>query len=342
MSAGAAMTQRVCRAFSARAGWILGMLAGLILGTSAVMAQNRGLAVVSSEKDHALTLVDLNQQAVVGTIATCKRPRHLRQLPGTGQVLVACGDSGQADLIDVAARRSVRRIPLGEDPEIFDISADGRTLFVSNEEDAEVGLFEAATGRKLGAIRVGEEPEGVLLSRDGRTLYVTSEVASLVHVVDVASRKIVKDIPVGKRPRRLALTPDGHELWVTQELDASVSVIDTRRQELAGTVRFELKGARSADITPVGLTLAPDGRTAFVALGRANHVAFVDVASRRIREMVLVGSRAWGLATDRAGQRLHVVNGLSDDLTIVDIATAKPLKTIRVGRVPHSVVVIEP
>jgi YVTN family beta-propeller protein len=77
----------------------------------------------------------------------------------------------------------------------------------------------------------------------------------------------------------------------------------------------------------------------YVGLGRANHVAFVDVASRRTTALALVGKRAWGVATNRDGSRLFVVNGLSDDMTLVDTATAKPIRTIAVGRVPHTVVV---
>ena len=102
-----------------------------------------------------------------------------------------------------------------------------------------------------------------------------------------------------------------------------------------------MKGARKADITPVGLAFTRDGRRAFVALGRANHVAFVDVASRRVTDLVLVGKRAWGVALDRAERTLVVVNGLSDDVTLVDVAGARPLKTVKVGRVPHTAVVVE-
>jgi YVTN family beta-propeller protein len=96
---------------------------------------------------------------------------------------------------------------------------------------------------------------------------------------------------------------------------------------------------RADDITPVGLLLSRDGRTMYVGLGRANHVAFVDVAARRTTQLVLVGKRAWGLAQNRDGSRLFVVNGLSDDMTVVDTASAKALKTLAVGRVPHTVVI---
>jgi YVTN family beta-propeller protein len=163
----------------------------------------------------------------------------------------------------------------------------------------------------------------------------------MVQAVDLATAKVVHSIPVGKRPRRFALTPDGSQLWVSNELGASVSIIDTKSHRVLDTLRFEIKGARATDITPVGLLISRDGQRAFVALGRANHVAFVDVATRKVSDVVLVGKRAWGLALDKAEKTLYVVNGLSDDLTIVDVASAKALKTVRVGRVPHSVVVVE-
>jgi len=320
----------------------LALLAGLIAGLAATgAARAQGVALVSSEKDNALTVLDLKTQAVTGTIATCKRPRHMRKSMDGKQLLVACGDSGQADVIDLASRKSVRKIGLGDDPEIFDLSPDGKTLYVSNEEDSVVGVIELVTGKRTSEIKVGGEPEGVLVSPDGKRLYVTSEVANLVHVIDTATGKIVKDITAGKRPRRFAITPDGAQLWVSNELDASVTVIDTQGLKVLDTIRFEVKGARTADITPVGIMMTKDGKRAYVGLGKANHVAFVDVASRKVTHQVLVGKRAWGLGLDGAEKTLLVANGMSDDLTIVDTAAAKALKTVKVGRVPHSVVVVE-
>ena len=36
-----------------------------------------------------------------------------------------------------------------------------------------------------------------------------------------------------------------------------------------------------------------------------------------------------------------MVNGLSDDVTVVDVAGAKAIKSIPVGRVPYGLVVVE-
>lgn len=312
----------------------------LSLAATATLAVAQGTAYVTSEKDDALTLIDTKTLAVKGTLPTCKRGRHVQRLPD-GKIMVACTDSNAADVIDPASGKSVRRVPLGDEPEAFDVSPDGKTIYVSNEDEGETSFIDAESGKKLKSIKVGKEPEGVKVSADGKTLYVTSEVASLVHVIDVATAKVVKNIKVGKRPRRMAITPDGKELWVTNELDASVSIVAVASHEVTATLKFEVKGVRKEDITPVGITMTRDGKRAFVALGKANHVAFVDVAARKVTDQVLVGKRAWNVTLDKAEARLWVVNGLSDDVTVVDVAGAKAVKSIPVGRVPYGLVLVE-
>ncbi len=311
-----------------------------VLAGAAAAAQAQGTAYVSSEKDDALTLIDTQTLAVKGTIPICKRGRHIQRLPD-GHLMVACTDSNAAEVIDPASGKSVRRVPLGEEPEAFDVSPDGKTVYVSNEDEAETSFVDAASGKVLKKIKVGQEPEGVKVSADGKTLYVTSEVASMVHVIDVASAKVTKNVKVGKRPRRMAITPDGKELWVTNELGSSVSIVSTADHSVIGEIKFAVKGARAEDISPVGITMTRDGKRAFVALGRANHVAFVDVAGRKVTDLVLVGKRAWNVTLDKAEQRLWVVNGLSDDVTVVDVAGAKAIKSIPVGRVPYGVAIVE-
>jgi PQQ-dependent catabolism-associated beta-propeller protein len=298
-------------------------------------------AYVSSEKDDALAVIDLATQSVQGTIATCKRPRHMHVSADAKRITVACAESNAADVIDLAARKSVGRIPLGDAPEAFDLSPDGKTLYVTNEDEGAVSFVDVASGKLLKSVKVGEEPEGVKTSPDGKLVYVTSEVANLVHVVDTATAKVVKNVKAGKRPRRFAITPDGAELWVTNELDASVSIISTRDHSVIHTMKFEVPGVRAQDISPVGVVFTKDGKRGFVSLGRANHVAFIDVPARKTAKLVLAGKRAWHVALNKAETQLVVTNGLSDDVTIIDVAQAKALKSIPVGRVPYMTVIVE-
>ncbi|MCA0174966.1 MAG: PQQ-dependent catabolism-associated beta-propeller protein [Proteobacteria bacterium] len=312
-----------------------------LLALTTLPAHAQGVAWVTSEKDDAITLIDMDKLAVIGVVPTCKRPRHIAVLPGGKRLMTACGDSHQGDVIDIATRKSVARVPMGDDPEAFSLSPDGKLMYVSSEEEGELLVLEAATGKQVRAVKVGEEPEGVLAAPDGKTVWVTSEVANLVHVVDPVAGKVAKNVAVGQRPRRFALTPDGQQLWVTNELGASVTVLATKDYRTLATIPFALKGMRATDITPVGITMTRDGKTAFVALGQANHVAFVDVATRKVTQQVLVGKRAWNVHLNKGEDRLWVINGLSDDVTVVDVKAAKALKSIPVGRVPYGAVLVE-
>lgn len=318
--------------------WLRAVGLWALLGASAAFGQGR--VYVSNEKDNQIVVFDPQGQ-LQGRIPVCQRPRAMRFSADRKQILVVCGDSNQLGRVDLAMQKMTGTMPLAESPEMLALSPDGQTVYVSSEDDNALLAYDLASGRTLFSVKTGGEPEGVLVTPDGRYAYVTSEVANMVHRVDLQQKKVLNNIKVGLRPRRFSLSPDGKELWVSQELGASLGVIDTASQTLKATVKFEIKGMRASDITPVDLVHSPDGRTVWASLGRANHVAEIDAATRQVRRTVLVGKRAWGLALNKSGAMLYVANGLSDDLSLVDTAAGKTLRSVSAGRVPHSVLVQE-
>ena len=88
-------------------------------------------------------------------------------------------------------------------------------------------------------------------------------------------------------------------------------------------------------MTPVGLELNAAGERAYVTLGRANHLAYVDVKTREITDYILVGSRAWGVTITKDEKTILVANGLSDDISVIDEESKRVLKSVRVGSVPY-------
>ena len=188
-------------------------------------------------------------------------------------------------------------------------------------------------------VPTGAEPEGVFVSEDGRHVYVTSEVGDLVHLIDPDGGHVVQDVVVGTRPRRFAATPDGKELWVSAELSGEVYIIDREKFEVSGKIDFLPPGMRKTDVTPVGLVMTKDGKTAFVTLGHAAHVAVVDVPTRKVSAYILVGKRSWGITLSRDERTLFVANGFGDDVTIVDVRSRKATISVPVGRVPWGVII---
>src|SRR3990167_7805759 len=333
------MPLRAPMACALRAVSLAAAAASLALPAQAqAQAQGAGKVYVSSEKDNKIYVFD-TQGERTGAIDVCKRPRDMSFSGDGQQILVICGDSNAMGLVDVATGKLAGTVPLGDSPEMFDLSPDGKTAYVSIEDENVVAAYDIGTKKAVFEVKTGGEPEGVLVTPDGKTAYVTSEVANVVHVIDLATKKVTKNIKVGKRPRRFVLSPDGAELWVTNELDATVSVVDTKTNTEKQKIKFEVKGMRLADITPVGMTLSPDGKSMWVGLGKANHVAQIDMATKAVKNQVLVGKRAWGMGFAPDGKTLYVANGLSDDMTLVDAASGKAIKTVPAGRVPHSILV---
>jgi PQQ-dependent catabolism-associated beta-propeller protein len=318
---------------------LLALVLALVLSARAE-AKNTGYVFVSNEKTNTIAVIDPKQDYKIAQwIPTSHRPRDMKFGDDRRLLYVACGDDDVIDVIDVATLRVADHIPTGPSPEMFALSRDGKALYVSNEEASSVQQISIADKIIMREIATGAEPEGVAISADGKTLYVTSEVTDMVHVVDMTAGAVTDNIVVGTRPRRLLLLPAGKELWVSNELSGQVSVIDRTANRITATIDFLPPGFRQVDVTPVGMTMTKDGKTGIVALGRANHVAFVDTATRKVEDYVLVGSRAWGVALSPDETTLYVANGLSDDLSIVEMESRKAIRSVPVGRVPHSVLV---
>lgn len=306
--------------------------------TGPVFADVSGLAIVANERNDTLTILSPDH-TIIEHMETCSRPRGMHFSSDRTEFYVACADDDQIAIYDTKTRKLLRRIRGVPAPETFDLHPDGRRLIVSNEEDAAASVYDVQTGELLAEYETGEEPEGVQVTADGRLAFVASEAANLVHVIDLEADEVIADILVDTRPRRFALSPDQKELWVSAELAGIVNIIDIETLKLIGDITFLPTGFRPEQVTPVDVIMTEDGTRAYVALGRANHVAVVDVKKRKVLEYVLVGKRAWGLTLTANEKLLYVANGLSDDVTIIDTDSLKPVISVPVGLVPYGTLI---
>ena len=124
---------------------------------------------------------------------------------------------------------------------------------------------------------------------------------------------------------------------MSSEMGSRVEIFDIASFEKIDEIIFAPRGFRSEQLTPVDIIFDHSQKNAFVALGSANHVVIVDAIEREVTKYILVGRRPWGLALTPNGKQIFVLNGLSDDVTIIDINSGRPVRTSRTGLVPHSV-----
>ena len=115
---------------------------------------------------------------------------------------------------------------------------------------------------------------------------------------------------------------DGSEVWVSSELGGTVSVIDPVKHVVTHKISFDMQGLRGDAIQPVGIQFTKDDATAFVALGPANRVAVIDAKTYKVRKYLLVGQRVWQMAFTPDQKYLLTTNGLSNDISVIDVAGA--------------------
>jgi YVTN family beta-propeller protein len=182
-------------------------------------------------------------------------------------------------VVDLAARKLVRTYASGQDPESFDLSRDGKTLYVSNEDASELSVLDLAAGKVTRKIAVGGEPEGVTLHPGGKAVYVTSEQDNQVVAVDTKRLAVVARIPTGPRPRAIAFSRDGKIGFVTSENGGGVTVFDAVKNVAAGTIKIE-PVAKTGPV-PWARRCRPTAKP-FVSNGRGESIAVIDVAGRKV------------------------------------------------------------
>ena len=240
-----------------------------------------------------------------------------------------------ASTSDIASRKLVGTLVSREDPERFSVHPDGKRLFVANEDDNTVTVVDIAANKVLAEVPVGIEPEGMAISPDGRTVACTSETTSMVHLIDATSYDVLANLLVDTRPRMAVFTPDGKRLLVSSELRGTLTVIEIAARRVTGKLDFLGSWRCRANSSRLsGFALTQDGSRAFVALGPANRVAEVDLATLSLTRMYLVGQRVWGLALSPDGKRLYAANGNSGDVSVIDLDAKEVLASVPVGRAP--------
>jgi YVTN family beta-propeller protein len=132
---------------------------------------------------------------------------------------------------------------------------------------------------QLTVIPVGRGSEGFDVSPDGKQAWVANAQDGTVSVIDIVAKKVVATIAANvPGANRLKFTPDGKMALVTAG-SALVMFDATSRKEIKRLANVHGSG---------GIQMQPDGARAYVACGRENKVAVIDLHS--LEEIGLIDS----------------------------------------------------
>ena len=113
-------------------------------------------------RDGGVSIVDVASRKVAATIdAGTKRSNRIKLTADGKYALVSDLDAGDLVVIDAAARKPLKRVPLGRSPEGVLIPPDGTRAFVAVTGDNHVAAIDLKTWQVTSRIQTGKGPDGM-------------------------------------------------------------------------------------------------------------------------------------------------------------------------------------
>lgn len=300
--------------------------------SAATAAPTGGVVVVLNSGDASVTLIDQATRQPIQTFAVGKEPHHLMATPDNQSLIVA--NSVGNDLVFLDPRTGqiqrqveniedpyqigfspdkkwfvtnglrldrvdvyrydghnlslAKRVPLAKMPSHLVFTADSRIVFVSLQESDEVAAIDLPTQTVLWKLKVGSRPAGVWLTPGDKYLLVGMTGSDYVAVVDWRERKVIKRIPTGKGAHNFRSLADGRHVLVTNRVSNSISIIDEQTLEKVGDITGLLPG-------PDDMELTADRRFLWVTFRWARRVGVIDMATRKLVDVIPVGRSPHGI-----------------------------------------------
>ncbi len=257
--------------------------------------------------------------------------------PDGTRLLVTNADNGTVTVLDVAGRKKLHEIPVGDKPEGVTWIGSGPLAAVTVYRDDLVVFIDTATGKVVKRLHVANEPYGIVALRDGSRAYVTHEYPGTVSEIDLKERKVLREIPAGSMVRGIALAPDEKKLYVTEFYTGSLHAVDLA----AGKVVDSWKG-QSVDNLSRHVVIHPRRPKAYLAHIRSMverhhgagsifpHLTVYDLrpattANRRTSlamdtfNGVIVVTNPWETALSPDGKKLYVIYAGTNDMNLCDV-----------------------
>ena len=123
-------------------------------------------------------------------------------------------------------------------------------------------------------------------------------------------------------PCAVAVSKDSGTLYIANADARQLAFVDASVGRVTRSVSFPAR--------PTGVAISPDGRRLYVTCAAARSTVWVvDASSGAVCERISVGHTACGPAVSPDGKRLYVCNRFDNDISVIDIESAR-----EVGRVP--------
>jgi YVTN family beta-propeller protein len=128
-------------------------------------------------------------------------------------------------------------IPVGKGSEGFDVSPDGKEIWVANAQDGTISVVDLAAKKVVQTLDANVRGANRLkFTPDGKLVFVSTLGGPDLVVLDGMTRKEVKRVPIGPGAAGILMQPDGQRAYVSCTPDDYIVVIDLRSLAVTGKI----------------------------------------------------------------------------------------------------------
>ena len=306
----------------------------IVILTLSLHAQTvRRLLLVVNKGEATLAIVDTNSGKLLAKVPTGDSP-HEVAASKDGRLAFVTNYGGDRpgntlSVIDVAARRELRRVDLGTLRRPHGITViDGKAVFTA-EDARQVARYDPSANKIDWRFDTGQDvTHMVLANRKGGMLFTSNIGSNTIGIIEQQSNGWKQTlVRVGPGPEGLDLSPDERELWVAHTGDGGVSIVDLSARKVIQTIDA---GTRRAN----RLKFTPDGRLALISDMDGGGLTVIDTSSRRVLNRLPVGRMPEGILVTPDGTRAYVAVTGDNRVAVVDLKTLKVTESIETGEGP--------
>ncbi len=243
-----------------------------------------------------------------------------------GLAFVVNSGSASISVIDMTARKELRRIPALREPHHVILSLDGKSLLVGDTAGNQMLFLNPETGEVQRRVAVAD-PYQLGLSPDGKFLVVNGLARNQVDIYDPETMNLIKRFPAETMPSHMAFDPDGHRVFVSLQGTDKLAAFDLTTMTPLWT--------EPVGPTPAGV-LWLNGRILVADMGD-DYVAAVDPENGHVTGKIVTGKGAHNLFLSPDEKILWVNNRAGGTTTALDAETLRVLKTFNIPGGPDDI-----
>jgi len=290
-------------------------------------------------------VIDPATNTVVGIIRGIEAGHGTGAAPDGSRIYVSDEATSTLDIVDAATLVVVKKVPLSGHPNNMAVSKDGARVYVGIiQEPGGVDVVDTASMQRVKTIPTQGTIHNAYVTPDGRFVVAGSIGGATINVIDAKSEEPAWTLKMdlGIRPMTFNTNPDGSTKWIFAQLTGlnGFAVIDFATQK-------EIKRISNPPLPPGkttvpegsdpshGMAVTADGKT-LVVCSRLNNYLY----SYSLPDLALLGSAELGgkgagwVTLTPDGRTAYVANPVTNDVSVVDVASMKETTRIPVGFVP--------